>query len=220
MPTARSIVTLALRKLGRVGSGREPRPVDATDGFEALVSLYRGWINSGAFGRLRDVIPTGAYVATGNERILRMSGEQLEVTLPEVVALYEDRRRCCIGTVLLVASDGTTTVQQAKPIAYHLTTPKDLAPVVITDTATGNVADYLYDGSMKKWVPLWNLDIDDEAPLSFRDSNGLASCLAVDIADQFGADVTATTALSAAHFKSAMVTGFSNPRREAVGVFV
>lgn len=219
MPTARSIVTLALRKLGRVGSGREPRPVDATDGFEALVSLYRGWINAGTFGRLRDVVPTGSYVATGNERILRMDGAQLEVSLPEVVAAHPDERRCCLGTIVAFTVDGAVSVSQNQRLLLQVTTPRDLAPIVITDTATGNVADYVYDGSMKKWVPLWNLDIDDEAPLSFRNSDGLASCLAVKIADQFGADIPATTALSANSFQASLATGFSNPRQEVQGVY-
>jgi hypothetical protein len=69
-------------------------------------------------------------------------------------------------------------------------------------------------------VPLWNIAIDDEAPLSYRNSDGLASCLSINISDQFGADVPPATAMSANNFRAALVSGFSNPRREAVGVYV
>ncbi len=218
MATARTIVTLALKKLGRVGSGREPRPVDATDGFEALIALYRGWINSGAFGRLRDVMPDSDYVALGNERIMRVTGAEFEVTLPEVVADWQFGR-IPYGLIVRVAPDGTFTATGSQALRHGARPPKDLAPVVICDTETGNVADYIYDGAQKKWVPLWDIAIDDEAPLSFRNTDGLAACLAVNIADQFGADITATTAQSAAHYRSALLSGFSNPSRDVPGVY-
>lgn len=223
MTTARAIVTLALKKLGRVGSGREPRPVDATDGFEALQSLYRGWINSGAFGRLHDIMPTGNYVAHGGERILRAQGQAFEVMLPELVAGDSALGQRYFGTVITVTEDAKgeieVDVRPSQPMRQYARPPRDLSVVVISDTVTGNTIDYIYDGAQKKWAALWNLVPDDEAPLSFRDPQGLASCLAINLADQFGVDVPAVTGMQAAHFRSALVTRFSTPSTTAVGVY-
>jgi hypothetical protein len=84
--TCRDTVSGALRKIGRLGAGREPRPADQADGLAALQGLYRQWINGGAFGRLSDVVPTGAtYTARENERIFRNSSATLTIDLPETV---------------------------------------------------------------------------------------------------------------------------------------
>ena len=48
---------------------------------------------------------------------------------------------------------------------------------------------------------------------------GLSVCLAVLIADQFGADIPATTAMQAEHYRSALVTRFSTPSTVATGVY-
>lgn len=222
MATSRSIVTTALRKLGRVGGGREARSPDVQDGFEALVSLYRGWINSGTFGRLHDIVPTGNYMAVGNERILRTTNAVFEVTLPELVTTYNASAQRYYGTTITitqVGEDVDVQVQPSQPIQGHnVTPPRDLAPVIITDQG-GKTIDFLYDGSLKKWVPIYLMDLDDEAPLSFRDSNGLASCLAINIADQWGADVHPATAQAAAGFRSALVTRFSTPSMPVCGVY-
>ncbi|HEX8414727.1 MAG TPA: hypothetical protein VF637_12705, partial [Sphingomicrobium sp.] len=86
MAAVRLITNNALRKLGRLGAGREPRVADSTEALAALQGLYGSWIASGAFGRLEDVIPTGeTYTASGCERIIR-TGTELEVVLPEFVS--------------------------------------------------------------------------------------------------------------------------------------
>ena len=62
MASCRHVINGALRKLGRLGGGREPRTADAADALAALQGLYLSWIASGAFGRLRDVIAEAALV--------------------------------------------------------------------------------------------------------------------------------------------------------------
>lgn len=222
MPTMRAIVATALRKLGRVGGGRDPRPSDMTDAMDALKSLYRGWINSGAFGRLEDVVPLGDYIARGNERIYRTADATFDVTLPELV-VDERGRRCYYGTVVSIAQPDADTItintENAVPLGGHVTTPRDLSVVVITDAAGGQTVEWIYDGWIKQWVRLDLLEEDDDAPLSLRDSNGLASCLAVNLSDQWGADVAPATALSAAHFRSALVTRFGSVRPQSAGVY-
>lgn len=223
MTPSRAIVTTALRKLGRVGGGRDPRPADLTDGMDALVSLYQSWLNSGAFGRLHDVVPTGNYMAVGNERIYRPDGVSWEVTLPELVSSHSPTGHRYYGTVITITQTGEDVdvlVQPSQPLNGHcVNTPRDLAPIAISDHAGGNTITYLYDGGIKKWVPLWNIGLDDAAPLSARDANGLASCLAMNLSDQWGADVAPATQLAASHFKSALVTRFSTPSTVVAGSY-
>ncbi|MFC0304396.1 hypothetical protein [Rhizorhabdus histidinilytica] len=82
MASCRDIVNGALRKLGKLGAGREPRLADSQDALEALRGLYRSLITSGAFGRLADIIPTGeTYTAGENQRIFRNSDATLQIDL-------------------------------------------------------------------------------------------------------------------------------------------
>lgn len=85
----RSIVNGALRKIGRLGAGREPRAVDSTDTLAALQGMYFSWIATGAFGRLQDVIPVTDYVARCGERIFRNQSQVSSITLPETVSRWQ-----------------------------------------------------------------------------------------------------------------------------------
>lgn len=243
MATCRQTVNLALRKLGRLAAGREPRQADAQDALDALRSLYTAWIVGGAFGRLRDVCPTGGeYVASGNERVFRTSSSTFTVKLPEVIGNgYQSTYLPLVTQV----EDGTTVTVDYNINQSHYTSviiddqgefvvidladggsslncctpPRDGAPVVVSDSVCGNTLSFLYDGSIKKWQGVDSLDLDSEAPRSVMDPQGLASCLAVEISDQFGVDPPAATQLQAARFKMAMTSRFSMPRSQAVGVY-
>lgn len=190
MSSCLTIVNLALRKIGQLASGREARAVDRDDAFAALTAMYRAWINSGAFGRLSDVTPTADYVAGENERIFRNSDATLEITLPETVD-----------------DDG------------RMLTPLDTSVVVIVDAFSGTVTEFIYDGQIKAWVLLYDLAITDEAPLSRRDEQGLAACLAVAIVDEFGGELGPSTMQQAAHFKQALTTRYSMPATQTIGEY-
>lgn len=206
------IVKGALRKLGVLASGREPRTVDRDDTFEALKGLYRQLITAGAFGRLSDVVPTADYTACGNVRVFRSSdATDFAITLPETVARQDywcDHRiygSCwCPDNV----------------VRRDVTTPRDCAVVVINDATTGGAFDFIYDGQIKVWQGLYDLEIADRAPLAFRDPQGLMALLALQIGDDFGAQVGPTTARLAQNFQSALVTRFSAPRERSYGVYM
>jgi len=209
MATARVIINGALRKIGVLAAGREARVNEAQDALEALQGLYQFLISSGAFGRLRDVIPKGDYTATGNERIFRNTSPVMEITLPEVVP------------VDWFWGDGWgpyPPLYQNAP-NYDRTTPRDMAVVVIVDAFTATTVTWIYDGAVKLWQSIDNIGLDDPAPLSFRDSQGLQCLLASRIVDQFGGDMPATTALMAGQFQQSLTTRFSSPRTEGYGVF-
>lgn len=228
MATARAIVNGALRKLGRLGGGREPRTADQTDTLAALQSLYGAWIAAGAFGRILDVVPSGtSYTARGNERILRTSADTLSVTLPELVsdASYSDYgrdRRGYYGTIITVTEENGQTivdVQASQPIGC-VEPPRDGSVVVITDREGGETGTWLYDGTIKKWQAIHLLQLDSEAPRSSADPEGLGAALALEIADTFGAEVGPTTQRQAARFHTAMTHRYGMRRESVAGVYV
>lgn len=207
MAVCRSVVNLALRKLGKLGAGREPRLADTTDAFEGLKGLYTTWVASGAFGRLHDIQPRGPeYTARVGQRITRESEALVRVILPEVAS--DDRP---------IPYDYGWNCRRS---AHERTTPIDGSAVVIVSLDTGATQTWLFDGTRKQWQQVTALQIDDEAPRSSADHQGLAACLAEELADQFGADLAPTTIAQAARFKTAMTTGFGFEDRATVGVYI
>lgn len=233
MALARVVCNLALRKLGVVGSGRDARATDLVDTLNALRSMYLGWIASGASGRLVDVVITDDYCARPNERMIRESEDACFVSLPQISV--DGCWRHDFGTNSLVwdpilDGDGAPILDEynrdilADPIRERRTLPcakppRDNSAIVINDICTGNTQTYLYDGTAKKWQTIDGLTLDDEAPRSYADLNGLASSLAVEVSDQFGSDIPEATAVASLRFKSGMVLRFGMERTEAVGVY-
>lgn len=212
MATCSSIINRALRKLGRLGAGRDARTNDAQDALDALRSLYTAWIASGAFGRLADVVVDADLTAYEGQRIIRPVGVTAEITLPDFVPLYIDplpynRERDVYDGVF----EGTQG---------NVRPPKDGGVIVIADQATGTIANWIYDGGVKIWRQIDALGLIDEAPMSTADPEGLAACLAIEVADQFGADPNVFTANAARRFYAAMIGRFSMPRQVAQGVFM
>lgn len=207
MATCRLIVSMALRKLGRLGAGREPRVADQTDVLAALQGLYRSWIDAGTFGRLSDVVPLTDMTASENQRIIR-DATTITVTLPEFVPALANPLP--YGALYPATSSGTYD--------YDKRPPHDGSVVQIKDTVGGNVESYIYDGTRREWVEIDALQLDDEAPRS-NDPHGLAACLAVEVADEFGAEIGAATQRQAARFLTAITHNYSTPRRAVAGVF-
>lgn len=225
MSDARFVCNLALRKLGVLGGGRDARPTDLNDTLDALRSMYSSWVASGAFGRLRDVVPQGeTYMARGGERLYCQ--DTMTVTLPELVSECqrgdygrEDVRY--YGTIITITTVNgitTTTSEPAQPISYAQT-PRDGSVVVISDRDGGQTLTWIYDGTIKKWQSIEDMQMDSEAPRSAADTQGLAACLAIEISDQFGSDVAPQTVAAAGRFKTAMVARFGMRREETAGVY-
>ncbi len=224
MATCHWTVQTALKKLGVVGSGRDARPADFNDTFDALKGMYGAWIASGAMGRLRDVAPTGSrYVAYGGERVYRTSPDTLEVALPELVqaGCFNDYGHDWWGTIVTLGSDSdqtlvTTTTNQ--PVGYAVP-PRDGAVVMISDAVGGQTQFWLYDGTAKKWQGVHLIDANDEAPRSTADPQGLAAMLAIEVCDQFGVEPTGGTLAQANRFKVAMTSAFGMRREQVSGVY-
>lgn len=204
MATCRLIVNKALRKIGRLGAGREPRVADQTDALAALQGLYGSWVTAGAFGRLEDVIPLADCVAGENQRIIR-NASVITVTLPEFVPGYCDPRP--YGRERINGDD-----RSARP-------PRDGAVIQLKDTNGGQVETHIYDGTLRGWARVDRLQLDDEAPRSAADPEGLSAALALELADDFGAEIGPTTTGQARRYIGAMTHSFSTPRATARGAY-
>lgn len=228
MATCRHIVNSALRKIGRLAAGREPRVADQTDALAALQGLYGSWIASGAFGRMNDVVPTGTvYTASGNERIYRTSPATLSVELPAFVSneTYNDYGRArtgYYGTKITITQDGANVivdVQASQPVGC-VQPPRDGSAVIITDEGAGISAMWLYDGTTKRWDRVDSLQLDSEAPRSAADPEGLAATVAAEIADEFGAEVGPATIRQMNRYQAAMTHRYGMRREAAAGVYI
>ncbi len=195
----------ALRKLGILAAGREARPVDLNDTFDALKGLYKQLITNGAFGRLVDVIPTEDYTAFENERIFRNTEDVVSITLPETLLNWEYWGGWWIY--------GRYPYEPVPPATnatnLDVRTPRDCAVVSIIDKFSELDADFIYDGQRKQWTGISSLTLDADAPLSNRDPQGLQSLLALQIADEYGREIGPTTSRLAGNFQTALTNRFS-----------
>lgn len=228
MASARFIVNSALQKLGVLGAGREARTADATDTLAALQAMYGSWIASGAFGRLDDITPIGnTFTASGGQRIIR-TGTDLEIELPEYVSEgvfddYGNRRTGYYGTVVKINTQGDNIivdVEASQPVGC-VAPPRDGSVVIITDREGGQTATWLYDGTIKAWQGVERLTLDDEAPRSAADPQGLAAMLAIEIADSYGdaGTIGPATQMQAGRYKQQMVARFGMRREVTAGVY-
>lgn len=76
---------------------------------------------------------------------------------------------------------------------------------------------YIWDRT--GWVRLDSLGETDEAPLAFRGAEGLAACLALMIAEEYGVPATAMMASKAGNFRTNLRLGFGAQRDIAAGVW-
>lgn len=232
MTTARQTVNGALRKLGRLAAGREPRSADAADALAALQGLYLSWITSGAFGRLEDVVVNADYTARPNQHVIRQSDDVERITLPQISQDGIWWHSFTDGPIYdpLVDGDGDeilddagqpifpVTVRERKPYE-RLEPPRDGSVVKITDMVAGKTETYVYDGAVKEWQSIERLQLDSEAPRSQADPEGLSATLALELADTFGAEVGPTTMRQIARFNINLTQRFGMPREAVTGVY-
>lgn len=202
----------ALRKLGRLGAGREPRTADQTDTLAALRGVYTSFIAAGTFGRINDIAPLGIeFTADRAWHVYREGSGLLDVTLSDST-VYD----AGLGDA---ADYGSRWVPPAYATSAGRRAPRDCSVVRITDDVTGITRDYLFDADYRAWVALGDLGLDDEAPLSRRNAEGLRAYLAMMVADEFGAEVGQPTAMLAKQFAGQLAQGWSRPRTQVVAEY-
>lgn len=187
--TCRDVINLALKKLGVLRSAGQATTSDAADALASLQSWYKELITQGAFGRVRSVIATTDVEAKVGQHIANTSATPITVTLPVEGPWWW----------------------------YEATTPRDLSVVVSTDL-TDTRLTHIYDAQIQRWVDVETLSMTDEAPLSSRGYDGLASVLAVRLSEFFGDSLLNTqTIRSANSFKLALVSRHGVEEESPIG---
>jgi hypothetical protein len=234
MTKARAVINSALRKLGVVGgTGRRTATnQEYADCLPILASLYRTLITGGAFGRLRDVVPRGDYVAGENQRVFRRYNEAQEILFPDLVSWCGSCGYIgCVPGPVAVDPIVPTRDYGRKPYGIYADdrrASKDGAVVTLVDEFSGQMVEAIYDGQRKVWVTINDLDYDEDldeedewsvkrlnealntiAPLSHRDNNGLVCYLATLLADDFAAEIPSMVMLQAQQFKHSLTGNYS-----------
>lgn len=204
--TVRDVGTLALRKLGVLRSGGEPSAADAEAARQSLESLYSEWITQGTFGRVYNVaITKSGSVTPGHSMHLNVTtDEEVSIDLPATVQrdFWSTWRPCRdYGWGLHVPVGGDP----------GLNVPRDKSVVIVTDQFGAGRATYVYDGTVQRWMRTDTITLQDEAALSARGMDGLASVLAIRLTEQFGSELAGPQTLRSANsYKTALVCNFGN----------
>lgn len=200
--TVRDTCTKAFKKLGVLRAGGEMRTADAEDARVSLQSFYMECISKGTFGRVYDVVlsQAGTVTAGGNQHFSVTTDDAVTVDLPSTLpACHWDTWRPCrdYGWGLNVPVGGDPNV----------VVPRDLSVVMVTDQFGAGRATYVYDGTVQRWMRIDTLALNDEAPLSARGFEGLASVLAMRLSDEYGESLMTTGTIRAANaYKLALVS--------------
>lgn len=210
MHTVRDTVTLALKKIAVLRAGGQPTAADAEDARASLESLYAEWITQGAFGRVYNVpvSKAGDVVPYPNQHVSILTDDVVNVTPPTTVQwdywwTWMPNRDYGWGKNVPLGGD----------TGYNV--PRDKAVVMVTwQPSAPNAAQrltYVYDGTIQRWMRTDRIELIDEAPLSARGFDGLASVLAIRLLDLFGSELASPTTLKSANsYKLALVSNHGN----------
>ena len=190
--TVRDVGTLALRKLGVLRSGGEPSAADAEAARQSLESLYSEWITQGTFGRVYNVaITKSGSVTPGHSMHVNVTTDE-EVSIDLPATMQRDFWSTWRGDL-------------------GLNVPRDKSVVIVTDQFGAGRATYVYDGTVQRWMRTDTIKLSDEAPLSARGIDGLASVLAIRLTEQFGSELASPQTLRSANsYRTALVCNFGN----------
>lgn len=203
MHTARDVINLALKKLGVLRAGGEASAADAADGLASLVSLYQEWISNGTFGRVASIVASSPGTSSVYPSVhVNETVAGVTITLPQVVEhCFWDTWMPCrdYGWGLNVPLGGNDGFGP----------PRDKSVVRITSTENEDRATYIFDGTVQRWMRIDNLGLTDEAPLSARSFDGLASVLAMRLTEYFGSELASPVTLQSANrYRTALVTNY------------
>lgn len=159
MLTMRQLAVRALRRVGVVSEGQPTsQAYDTAVALETARDMYLSFIANGLFGPVTDVLVSADYTASENERVINTSEDDITVTLPLTVT--DD-------------SSGTRATRA----------PEDRAFVLVSGSEPHA---HIYDADLADWRSIYDLTLDDSAPLSGRYATHLSSILAGRLCPDYG----------------------------------
>lgn len=93
--------------------------------------------------------------------------------------------------------------------------PRDLVAIEVFEDDVRRA--YVWDRTA--WVQINDLEEADDAPLSSRGANGLAACVAVAYAEEFGAEVKGSAMMQCRNFKTALSYKLGSERDVVAGIW-
>jgi hypothetical protein len=200
MATVSDVIRLAMQRLRLTAGGEAISALEATDGLIAFQSMFDGWATNGLFGRLNDVIPAANYTANEQDRVINDGG--YVITLPLTIQPNYAYAPTYPGN------------QYAPLTSAYPRPPRDLAQI---EVLTANVSvRSIYDAHSRAWVPIQAMTLTQVAPLSNRGAQGLASCLALQIADDFDAQPSPGIQRVATLFMFGLSARYGSSRRTGI----
>lgn len=168
MATCRDLVRRAMRMIAQLEAGGEPEAIEASDALESLQSLINGLPAVMLGGPWIEVDTATDYEAGEDERVrITDFDASVDVTLPETI---DDPN-----------VDGGVRA------------PRNGARVQIIGEVDGEDYRpvYVYISYLGEWVRIDALTLSSDNPFGPEHDDGLAAMLAVRMAPEFGATVTA-----------------------------
>jgi hypothetical protein len=99
----------------------------------------------------------------------------------------------------------------------------DIAPdcsvICVVDPSTNDVEELIFDTRTQTWRKLGELTLTSEAPISHRDPIGLVCALAIELADEYGQELSEITVRNAARWHMALTHNWSVKPETQPGVY-
>lgn len=108
----------------------------------------------------------------------------------------------------VTATDGAVITRPTELPDDETKPPYELSFIEVVDTVAQTVTRYLYENGA--WVDINSLALDDEAPLSGRGRDGLAACLALPLAEEYGGEIGPAVVRQAGSFKTGLSLKFGS----------
>lgn len=193
--TCRDIVRRALRKLSRVAAGQEPDANDMADAMETLQAWYLELVGLGLFGKLYDVTVTGpTFTAYPQMRVIANDEDGVVVTLPTLIDPSAYYATCYLYPwYSWFPFDGVAYDYGFSGFPSNvLRPPRDGSCIEIHDLFSVTNQTWIFEGAEARWIQLQDLNPSDTAPLGAKYSEGIASILAVRLADEYSVPASQT----------------------------
>lgn len=200
MTTCADIVRMGMAQIRLLRGGESPSGQEGEDGLVVLQSMYDQMVTDGMFGRLYDTIPSAAYTAQEQDRVIN-DGNYV-ITLPLTI------------TPTIPSGSYYPLWPENRTWAYYSSSvprpPLDLSLIEVV--ANNAVQRNLYDNLTRAWVRIDSLALTDTAPLANRGAIGLAAAFVDTWANQFGEQIDPVTAKNVVKFKWGISAKYEDER--------